>query len=508
MIHSIRFVTYCQSLYRTISTRTLHTWKLVYICWDLIRFFLFIYATTYVRTVPYAVCCTGTSHTVGMREDQIKATWGLWSIRGSDLDINNPEAGSRYPESDPTPEEVEFLHGLINLSPSCHTNPRGCFRIDNVTLVEEYKSEFDYILFIDNGGDDSMKTVEEETGVPVVFIDTFYEYDPECRFTNFTVSENYTNCFGRSMIDIAKRVEELAIALGTDIDTERVESDKQAACEAAYEFSETMKQKQEEGVRFMTSINAINKDENGIDFFEFRTIDPIKLWIPRTLEELGMPILHHDDGSLTLQNISTRVTGNEYFLDCPEGDLSVDCNDNTMYPVDFWLWDSRSYLNIIGVDTVVFESLFPDKAILAGQHWHYARNDGAVSYNAIARMLTTMTEKVKGAQRLYDDETPCVDVDPKTTVTAILGGGLDRNEYVCYNEDLIQKEYLTCDRPTGTVSSAISEDDNDSASSGTVEESSGEDNGDGDVGALEVSSASVIGSIASLIGTAVTFFIM
>ena len=460
MIHSIRFVTYCQSLYRTISTRTLHTWKLVYICWHLIRFLLFIYATTYVRTVPYAVCCTGTSHTVGMREDQIKATWGLWSIRGSDLDINNPEAGSRYPESDPTPEEVEFLHGLINLSPSCHTNPRGCFRIDNVTLVEEYKSEFDYILFIDNGGDDSMKTVEEETGVPVVFIDTFYEYDPECRFTNFTVSENYTNCFGRSMIDIAKRVEELAIALGTDIDTERVESDKQAACEAAYEFSETMKQKQEEGVRFMTSINAINKDENGIDFFEFRTIDPIKLWIPRTLEELGMPILHHDDGSLTLQNISTRVTGNEYFLDCPEGDLSVDCNDNTMYPVDFWLWDSRSYLNIIGVDTVVFESLFPDKAILAGQHWHYARNDGAVSYNAIARMLTTMTEKVKGAQRLYDDETPCVDVDPKTTVTAIFGGGLDRNEYVCYNEDLIQKEYLTCDRPTTTeapVASPVSE---------------------------------------------------
>jgi len=439
---------------------------------------------------------------MGMREDQIKATWGLWSIRGSDLDIYNATAGSRYPESDPIPSEVEFLHGLINLSPSCHTNPRGCFRWDNVTLVEQYKSEFDYILFIDNGNDDGMHTVEEETGVPVVFIDTFYDYSPDCRFFNFSVSENKTNCFGRSMIDIAKRVEELAIALGADIDTERVENDKQAACEAAYQFTDTMKKKQEEGIRFVTSINAIEKDENGTDYFEFRTIDPIKLWIPRTLEELGMPILHHDDGSLTLQNISTRVTGNEYFLDCPEGELSVDCNENTMYPVDFWLWDSRSYLNIIGVDTAVFETLFPDKAILAGQHWHYARNDGAVSYNAIARMLAAMTEKVSGAQRLYD-KTPCVDIDPKTTVTAILGGGLDRNEYICYNEELIQKEYLTCNIPVSSEgeTSTLSEDIDTLISS--------EDDGSS-IGALyNDSSVSMVGTATvTMIGMLVPIFFM
>jgi len=305
------------------------------------------------------------------------------------------------------------------------------------------------------------------------------------------------------MIDIAKRVEELAIALGADIDIERVENDKQAACEAAYLFTDTMKKKQEEGLRFVTSINAIEKDENGNDYFEFRTIDPIKLWIPRTLEELGMPILHHDDGSLTLQNISTRVTGNEYFLDCPEGELSVDCNENTMYPVDFWLWDSRSYLNIIGVDTAVFETLFPDKAILAGQHWHYARNDGAVSYDAIARMLAAMTEKVKGAQRLYD-KTPCVDVDPKTAVTAILGGGLDRNEYICYNEELIQKEYLTCDRPVSD------EDETSTLSEGTDTLVSSEDNGSG-IGVLNKdSSVSVIGTAAAaaMIGMVVTVFIM
>ena len=47
----------------------------------------------------------------------------------------------------------------------------------------------------------------------------------------------------------------------------------------------------------MTTIIAVKKDDDtGEDYFEFRTLDPIDLWIPRTLEELGMPILHHDDG--------------------------------------------------------------------------------------------------------------------------------------------------------------------------------------------------------------------
>jgi len=382
---------------------------------------------------------------MGMREDQITATFGLWSIRGSDLDVGNPEAGSRYPESDPTPEEVEFLSGLINLSPSCYTNPRGCTRWDNTSIVQQYKSEFDYILFIDNGNDPNFPTIENETGIPVVFVDTFYDYSPDCRLYNFSLTdERKKSCFGRSMIDIAKRIEELAIALGADVDTERIERDKKAACDAASVFTDTMKQKQEEGVRFVTSINAIKKDDDGNDFFEFRTLDPIDLWVPRTLEELGMPLLHHDEHSLTLETVSTRVSSSEYFIDCPEGELSEDCNSNTMYPVDFWIWDSRSYLNIIGVEAEILKTLFPDKAIIAGQHWHYARNDGTISYDSIARMLTTMTLKVKDAQRLHD-RTPCVDIDPKTAVTAQNGGGLERNQYICYNESLIQKEYLTCD---------------------------------------------------------------
>jgi len=378
---------------------------------------------------------------LGMREDQMKVIWGLWSIRGSDLDIDNPEAGSRYPESDPNVEEVNFFKKMINISPSCHTNPRGCFRWDNMTILTEVKSEIDYILFIDNGGDSGMKVATAETGLPVVFIDTFYERNELCRFQNYSYVDK-KNCFGRSMIDIALRIEELAIAMNVNIDQDQLNREKRAASEAAQTFTQTMKRKQEEGVRFITSINAIKKDDNGTDVFEFRTLDPIDLWVPRTLEELGMPIMHHDEGSQTLEDISTRVRSPEYFQDCPEGQISKDCNSNTTYPIDFWLFDSRSYLNIIGVDTPTLEGLFPDKAILAGQHWHYSRNDGPISYNVIARMLNEMTKRTKDAKRLHP-KTNCTNVDPKTGVTAQIGGGLDRGEYICYDESLIQTKYLS-----------------------------------------------------------------
>jgi len=245
------------------------------------------------------------------------------------------------------------------------------------------------------------------------------------------------------MIDIAQKIEDLAIAMGVDVDTRRVNNDKQTACDAANKFTETMKIKQKEGLRVLTSINAVKKDDEGKDFFEFRTLDPIDLWVPRTLEELGMPLMHSDEGSLTLEDISTRVSGDEYFVDCPDGKISADCNENTLYPVDFWLWDSRSYLNIIGNDLEILEMIFPDKAILAGQHWHYARNDGPISFDAITRMLNEMTERVGDAKRMHD-RTDCIAIDPKTAVTAQIGGGLDRGEYICYDEELIQKEYLQC----------------------------------------------------------------
>lgn len=430
-------------------------------------------------------------------EDQITSVWGLWSIRGSDLDVDNPAAGSRYPESDPSIDEVIWLKTKNNMSPGCYTNPRGCFQWDSIDLVKEFQDEIDYILFIDNGVNSGMKTATDETGIPVVFVDTFFENDPGCRYVDDPDPENAdfsykdkTKCYGRSMIDVANRIEELAIAIGEDdVNVERMEADKALLCETAQIFTDTMKRKQEEGLRVMTSINAIKKDDDtGEDYFEIRTLDPIDLWIPRTLEELGMPIVHHDDGSLTLEEISTRVTGEEFFPLC-DGVLSESCNSNPLYPIDFWLFDSRSYLNILDNEEVV-KAIFPDKAMVAGQHWHYARNDGPLSHHAIHRMLAEMTKRVSYAKRMHP-ETPCTAIDPKDVVHIVQeGGGLDRNEYICYNEDLIQKEYLSgCKedtKSTGGSEGSMSSGGSDGLSTGAI------------VG-IVIGSVAVVGIIAAMI---------
>jgi len=287
-----------------------------------------------------------------------------------------------------------------------------------------------------------MRTVTEETGIPVVFIDTFFEYHPDCRYVNDEENADYdykdqTKCFGRSMIDIASRIEELAIAIG-GANIEQIEQDKKNMCKSAQKFTDAMQKKQEEGIRVAAAINAIRKDEDtGEDIFAVVGFDPITLWVPRTLEELGMPIVHHNssDGGKDV------ITGPDFFPECEKGVLSESCNDNPLIPVDFWIYDSRSYLNILDNEDVV-KLIFPDKAMLAGQHWHYARNDGPLSYNAIHRMLEEMTKRMSKAKRMHP-KTPCTPADPKSALTAKFGGGLGRNEYICYNEDLIQSEYLS-----------------------------------------------------------------
>jgi hypothetical protein len=289
---------------------------------------------------------------LGMEPEQLVAVWGLWGIRGTDLDPANPEAGSIYPDADPTPEEVAFLSQAVNLSPGCYTNPRGCFQWDNITDLQEIADQIDYVIQIDNGVDESMATLEEEIGIPVVFIDTFFEYDEDCRLSNFTLGPNANEaCRGRSMIDIAQRIEELAIAIGINVDTEQVEADKRAACQAAQDFTDTMRDVQERGLRVKVSILGTSQDDEGNDVVSIRDFDPIQLWIPRTLEELGMPLLHAND---TARSISPE----EYFVDCTPGFYNETCNENTSPPVDFWLIDSRSYRLVLDD---IFPTIFPDK---------------------------------------------------------------------------------------------------------------------------------------------------
>ena len=55
----------------------------------------------------------------------------------------------------------------------------------------------------------------------------------------------------------------------------------------------------------------------------------------------------------------------EYFNSCGEGQNLTECNSNTLYPVDFWLYDHRTTLTVQNED---FATAFPDQAILKKQY--------------------------------------------------------------------------------------------------------------------------------------------
>jgi len=392
---------------------------------------------------------------MGMKADQLYAIWGLWGIRGSDFDPDAPEKGSIYDDQDPGTEEAAFLSSAVNWSPSCYKNPRGCFRPDNITEAIQQRDNFDYILQIDNNGFNLLEA--EEAGMNVIYIDTFYDFNPNCRFANMSLPEDRTACYGRSMIDIAQRIEELAIALGVDVDGAELEKQKEEACNAAAKFTDTMESVQEKGVRVKVSIVGFRDDPDkpGEEYFYVRDFDPTNLWIPRTLEELGMPLLH---GGKFPEGTRTEVSADDYFIDCPKGEVSESCNGATYFPVDFWMIDSRSYRLI--EDPSIIEKVFPDKAILKGQMWQYARNDGSLSFKQITSMLTELAKRLATAEVLQE-KTACKSVDPKSVDIIGVGGGLDLNEYICYNKELIQKEYTKCattpaDSSGGVMSLAFS----------------------------------------------------
>ena len=312
---------------------------------------------------------------MGMREDQLVVTWGLWGIRGSDFDPTDETTygNSIFPDADPGPEEAKFLASAANLSPSCYTNPRGCFRWDNVTdVITLYESgDLDFVLLIDNAsgghltgaGENNGILAAEDAGVPIIFIDTFYDYNPNCRSTNFTVMDNST-CFGRSMIDITVRIEELAIFLGVDVDVDALNVQKKAACDAADAFTKSMEQLHARDIRVKVSILSTSQNETtGNSFAVIRDFDPIQLWVPRTLEELGMPLLHGElDGAEW-----NALPADDYFVNCATGEVNQTCNGDTYYPVDFWLIDSRSF-RLIDDN---FKIIFPDRV-------RFKKRDGCV----------------------------------------------------------------------------------------------------------------------------------
>jgi len=111
--------------------------------------------------------------------------------------------------------------------------------------------------------------------------------------------------------------------------------------------------------------------------------------------------------------------------------------------------------------------------MLAGQHWYYPRNDGPISYVSIARMLNAVSTRIGQAQRMHE-ESFCTAADPKAIAVTRRGGGLPPNSFICYNFDLVDKEYLSsCMSGSSSSSNGGSSSSGGSTNGGSSSSSNG-----------------------------------
>jgi hypothetical protein len=378
------------------------------------------------------------------------------------MDLKNPQSSERY-AVDPTPEDVAFLETVPNLSPTCYDVPRGCLEMD-LDKFRTLEPKPDFWLYVDNGATDEWEgfftdyiaNITEIMGKPPIFIDTLFEDGHGCREEGSVTYKYFTNkadtCFQRSLIDVHKRLEELSVFLGINLEgSDKFSAGQQEMCDAAAHFTQVAEDSHTRGVRVAEAWFEVLPDSVQVSPFA-----PYGNAFLRTLEELGMPVVH--PGYCIGKPCNSGIYGPDYetinatgwFVNCKQGQEYSSCNDETLYNVDLWLVGGREVATLeLGQDS--FESLFPDKAVLAGQFTHIPLNDGTISYHNIARFLKDMADVLEAAQPLHStaNNLPCSDVDVTSNEHISAGNVLDFStvqprQTACFNEAFLQTSYFMC----------------------------------------------------------------
>jgi hypothetical protein len=204
-------------------------------------------------------------------------------------------------------------------------------------------------------------------------------------------------------------------------------------CAAAGEFQEQMKTAHEKGIRTMAAY---------VDPSSAFYASPVNDMVLRMFEELGMPILHVGKCEECSQSYFWETIPTEsYFTSCNNSTLFDECED-TLYPVDVWLYDHRTR-NVINNED--FALVFPDPAVLAGQFVEWPIGGRKVTPRHAIEILSAVGPAVANADRLHD-ETGCVsDIDVTGEAHRQSGSGVKgagAGEYACYNTDFHNAKYF------------------------------------------------------------------
>jgi hypothetical protein len=323
---------------------------------------------------------------------------------------------------------MELLTSVTHISPSCQ---RGYCQEFDLDIFESVKP--DYLVMHGYQGQlwgfdaDTEKQVVSIIGKPIIYIDVAQQ-GSNC------IGENANNCYGKTMIEVIEQYDALALALGISRPAS-VEQDKQDMCQAAKEFQAAAETAQSKGVRALAGY--INPDPEAMSYLAYPPDDMVL----RMFEELGMPLLHV--GSCEAVNCSQNyfwewIPTKELFPDCADGQSFSQCNDNPLYPVDFWLYDHRTTLNFTSNK---FKEAFPDKAVLKSQYAYWPIGGGIISYRHAAEILSLVAPRLAAAERLHPS-TACTRADVSSVDHAI--DGLGPGQYACFDRSVHREEYFQC----------------------------------------------------------------
>jgi len=365
-------------------------------------------------------------HNFGIPNEQVLGTYGNIGTSGSDFDPKNPDIDTAF-TSDPTPEEYAFIQTTRNLSPDCGNEYCTSFDLDGfIELAPDYiimegyrESPWGISAYVQN-------ITDAMGGKPIIYIELSQTGQVDCTEGNTKL------CYGKSMIEVINQYHDLARAMEFDM-LPSVEDDRKALCEAAENFSENMEKAHAKGIRVMAGYLT-----NSVSYFA----TPIDDMVLRMFEELGMPLLHVgscEDEGCQYEYFWEWIPKESYFRGCPADAIVEGCNDDPLYPVDFWLYDHRTTLSVTEPEAI--NLIFPDKAIIKKQYASWPIGGGKITQRHATEILNLVGPAVAAAERIYPDTT-CVaaDVSGSEHKTAGLAGG----EHPCYDETYHNDEYKTC----------------------------------------------------------------
>lgn len=253
---------------------------------------------------------------------------------------------------------MRLLKQVVNLSPSCKAK-KYCTEFNLETLK---RLNPDYLLVYGFRhktwamSPALQQNIKSFMGDNIIYTELSLDGSDDC-----TTDGDYDSCYGKSMIDLIYENLEIAKFLNFNIPSS-LNNDMARLYESATRFETNMEIAHENGLRVMAAHLS-----TATSYFA----SPIHDMVLRMLEELGMPLLHVGSCARTNSTICPFeyfwewIPIGEYFTDCDEGEVSISCNNNTLYPVDFWLYDDRTTSSVTNEN---FALGFPDRAIIARQY--------------------------------------------------------------------------------------------------------------------------------------------